>query len=899
MNPITKKISLPVLLILVLIIGFLFAGTSGKIAGKVTDKGNGQSLPGVNVILEGTTLGATTDLDGYYVILNVPPGKYDLTVQYVGYQEQRLIGISVSIDLTTKLDFQLAEATLEMDEAIIVEGERPLLQKDITSSQSLVSSDDIEVLPVNEISDVLQLQSGVTRDAAGGFHIRGGRSTEIQYLVNGVSITDAYDNSVGLEIDNSSIQELQVISGTFNAEYGNAMSGIVNTVTKEGSSEFHGSLMSYIGDYVSSNTDIFNNVDAINPIANVQTNISGPVPFTNNKLTFFLSGRYSYEDGYYYGYDKYKPDGSPGTGDAVPLNWSERYLGQAKFAINIIPTIKLTAEGLISTSDYQDYDHDLKYVPDGITNKFFDNISGNVMITHTLSNVSFYTLQGAYYQRDFEEYLYENPFDSRYIHPDSMYNTSDQVNNYAFRIKGNRLNRFERSTKTFSGKFDFTSQITPAHLIKFGLEGKYHELNVDGYALQIPDDHLEGEPFIPEIPEPWELSRNIFKRDPYELAFYLQDKIELDNVIINIGMRMDYFYPNADVIANTTDPNINTPLRSWLDSLTVEERRPYFYKDAKAKWQVSPRFGIAYPISETGVIHFSYGHFLQIPTFQYLYNRSDYKVPLTGSPGEVFGNPDLEPQKTVQYEIGFKQEFGGIFLIDVTGFYKDIRDWISSAVYTTTNNVAYSLYINNDYANVKGITLNFKKKMSNYYAFDLNYTFQFSEGSNSSPEEAFNRDRSNDAPAIFLLPTDWDQRHLINFAFTLGGEQWGSTLLARTGTGLPYTPSITQYTSDRGISSGLQRNSRRRPNQITFDFNVYKLFQLNEFGVKLFAKIFNLFDTKNVVNVYGDSGKPDYTSDANGVEYDPRRPNTIQEFVTRPYHWAAPRQIQLGAELIF
>ncbi|MBN1407306.1 MAG: TonB-dependent receptor [Calditrichaceae bacterium] len=895
-NRISNKL---VLLLILLASSICFSGTTGKIAGQITDKENGYPLAGANVIIEGTMLGSTTDLDGYYVILNVPPGKYTLVAQYVGYQEQKLTNVSVSIDLTSKHNFQLSEGALELEEAIVVQGERPILQRDITSSQSMVSSDDIETLPVNEISEVLQLQSGVTKGANGDFHIRGGRSTEIKYLVNGVSITDSYDNSVGLEIDNSSIQELQVISGTFNAEYGNAMSGIVNTVTKEGSQEFHGSIMSYAGDYLSTHTGIFNNVDSYNPIYNVQANLSGPVPFTAERITFFISGRYASEDGYLYGYDKYKTDGSIGSGDAVPLNWSKRYLGQAKITYNILPTIKLTAEGLFNTSDYQDYDHDLKYVPDGITNKFFNNISGNSMLTHTLSGKSYYTIQGAYYQRDFDEYLYKDPYDSRYVHPDSMFNTTDQVNDYAFRIKGNRLNRFTRSTKTYSGKFDFTSQLTNTHLLKLGIEGKYHELNVDGYTLQVRDDHVEGEVFIPKIPEKNSIARNYFTRKPSEYAAYMQDKIELEQVIINIGLRLDYFDPNAKVLVDTKDPNINSPLRPGLDTLSLDELESYFYKDAKTKWQLSPRFGIAYPISESGVIHFSYGHFLQIPTFQYLYNRSDYNVPETGSPGEVFGNPDLKPQKTVQYEIGIKQEFNNIFLIDITGFYKDIRDWISSVVYTTTNNVAYSLYVNNDYANVKGITINFKKKMSNHYALDVNYTFQMAEGSNSSPEDAFNRERGNQEPAIFLLPTDWDQRHLINFVFTLGGDSWGSTLLARTGTGLPYTPSITQYTSDRGISSGLQRNSRRRPEQITFDLNLYKFFQLKTIGFKVFAKVFNLFDTKNIVNVYGDSGKPDYTTSANGVEYDERRPNTIEEFVTRPNHFSSPREVQLGVELAF
>ncbi|MDO8549453.1 MAG: TonB-dependent receptor, partial [Ignavibacteria bacterium] len=244
-----------------------FAGTTGKITGKVTDNQTGEPLPFVNIILEGTNFGAATDIDGNYVILNIPPGKYNLKAQYIGYQTVIVENISASIDLTTTVDFKLNESAVELEE-IVVQGVQGLIKKDITSSQSLISSDQIDALPVSELDDVLQLQAGVTRDADGGFHIRGGRTTEIAYWVNGVSVTDAYDNSRGIQIDNNSIQELQVISGTFNAEYGNAMSGIVNTVTKEGSRDYHGSVLVYGGDHMSNFTEYFPHVDNIDPVSN-------------------------------------------------------------------------------------------------------------------------------------------------------------------------------------------------------------------------------------------------------------------------------------------------------------------------------------------------------------------------------------------------------------------------------------------------------------------------------------------------------------------------------------------------------------------------------------------------------------------------------------------------------
>ena len=207
-----KKNLLLFLIIISCSLSYTFAGTTGKITGKVTDSKTKEALPFVNVIVEGTNLGAATDIDGNYVILNVPPGKYNIRAQYIGYQTVLVENIEVNIDLTTTVDFELSESTVNLQE-VVIQGAQDLIKKDVTSSQSLITSDQIQTLPVAEFNDVLQLQAGVTRDANGDFHIRGGRTNEISYWVNGISVTDAYDHSRGIQIDNNSIQELQVISG--------------------------------------------------------------------------------------------------------------------------------------------------------------------------------------------------------------------------------------------------------------------------------------------------------------------------------------------------------------------------------------------------------------------------------------------------------------------------------------------------------------------------------------------------------------------------------------------------------------------------------------------------------------------------------------------------------------
>ncbi len=876
----------------------LYAGTTGKLTGKVIDKETGEALPFVNIILEGTMLGAATDMDGNYVILNIPPGVYNVKAQYIGYQSVVVTGVRISVDLTTRQDFELSSSAVELDE-IVVTGGKELVRKDVTATEARVTSEQIENLPVAELDDVIQLQAGVSRGAGGEFHIRGGRSSEIAYWVNGISITDGYDNSQGIEIDNSSVKELQVITGTFNAEYGQAMSGIINTVTKEGGQKFNGYVNVYGGDFVSNHTRIFPNIDHLNPAENynIQGNFGGPVPGTMKKLTFFVNGRHAYDDGWLYGFRKFSTTGDTLSGEAVPMNWSKRWLGQANLSFYASKYFKFNLEALYSKKNYQDYNHFFKWEPDGNNFQFTNSYNVTFTMTHTFSPTSFYTVKASVFDKKYNSYLYEDPLDSRYLHPDSLHTVG-----FAFATKGTSLGRFYRRTTTYVGKIDFTSQVSTHHMIKAGAEVKSHKIQVDGYSIQpkLTEFGVPIEPFQPAIPGVDELGREIYSEDPLELSGYIQDKIEYEDVIINIGLRLDYFDANGNVLVDETDPNIYLPLRPGLDTLSLEERRPFFFKDSEPKWQLSPRLGIAYPISAGGVVRFSYGHFLQIPSFQYLYNNSSYKVPLSGNPGSVYGNPDLKPQQTVMYEIGFKQELMQSFSLDVTAFYRDIRNWITAGtIVETRNGIGYSRYVNKDYANVKGITLNISKRFSDYWSFDLNYTYQVAEGSNSRPEEEFDAQRSDREPSLYLIPLDWDQRHLLNINFYVGGETWGGSLLGRYGTGLPYTPAITQYTSERGITSGFQRNSRRKPNQFTLDLRFHKSFELAGFKMTSFLRVFNLLDTKIVTNVFGDTGDPEFTTTGQNVGEDPNRPNTVAEYLISPWHFGKPRKVEFGFEFSF
>jgi hypothetical protein len=289
----------------------LRAGQTGKIAGLVSDASTGEPLIGVNVYLENQSYGAATDMEGDYIMLNIPPGRYTAVAVMVGYREMRITGIEVEIDRTTRLDFKLQTDVLE-SETIEVEAERPLIQRDLTATTSSVSAQEIAAIPVESMKDVLQIQAGIIVDANGDMHLRGGRANEIAYMIDGVSVSDPYSGRLAVNINQDAIQELKVISGTFNAEYGKVMSGVVEVVTKDPTPKFNVGVSFYAGDYISSNTQVFYNIDDINPtsIYNAQVHLTGPMPILTENLSYYVSFRRYYNDGWMYGQQRFLPSDS-------------------------------------------------------------------------------------------------------------------------------------------------------------------------------------------------------------------------------------------------------------------------------------------------------------------------------------------------------------------------------------------------------------------------------------------------------------------------------------------------------------------------------------------------------------------------------------------------------------
>lgn len=984
--------------------GDIQAGTTGKIAGNIRDAETREALPGVNVIIQGTTLGAASDMAGNYSIIGVPPGNYALVVTMMGYKKTSIEEILVKIDLTRTLNIDLQAVVLDVGEEVTIVAERPIVQMDMTSSLSSVSTREIEALPVESVSDVLSLQAGIVN--AGGIHIRGGRSSEVAYWVDGVATTDSYNGSNTSRIENSAIEELQVISGTFNAEYGQAMSGIINIITKDGTPEYHGEINGYLGDYISGDemysvmdkvttvvdsatgkslqsAERANPLKALNPIYNLQGSLSGPIPFTKERLTFFVNARYYQREGYLYGREWFKPQGIPGDSSLVPMDGNKNLTGLGKLSYRMNNSMKL-----VYSLNYSDsyspryYSEAYKYVPTGRNQSFGNTLTHLLTFSHVLSQKTFYEAKISRMSSESKSYLYEDenarpnwlvsaliPTDTTgvnfsridfdpdlnpsqldsvlyygykynwipdptnnegYVHPDS----SMDPTGYSFKRAGTDLGRYWRSTSYWIGKLDITSQFNQKNQLKAGFELRLHELELDSYSLIAGTDPVSGmqvTPFQPAVPDVGTPFRTIYSspRKPREFSAYVQDKIELKDIIMNIGLRFDYFDANWVVPTDPTDINIYDPFKyehiysgfdaeyaarldpqrftdyiNGLTKYTPDERRAFMHKQVDPKMQISPRVGIAYPITDRGVIHFSYGHFFQMPTFEYLYARPDFNLN-SGGGSFIIGNADLSAQRTTQYEIGLQQQISADIGIDLTVFYRDIRDWVGTSppIETFRSNVLYTPYENKDYSNVRGITFKMDKRFSSMFSFQVDYSWMIAEGTYSNPNDAFNAINAEQEPQKTLIPMEWDQRHTLNAQGIFRYKGWTTSMIGVYRSGLPYTPSFARGAFVGGNQlNGLPENSSRRPNIYYIDFRLEREWRLrNGFRIGVFTFIDNLFDIKAITNVYSDTGTPDYTTNPklNTVAYSERRISTPDDFFTHPTWYISPRMIRLGVRFGF
>ncbi len=922
-------------ILLIIFVGIniqLFGGVSGKIVGRIIDKADGQVLYGCNVILKGSNLGAASDANGYYAILNVPPGVYTVAFSMIGYQSVNMSGVEISIDLTQQIDIEMSMQSIE-GEAVTVTAVKPMIQKDLTSSIAIISAEEMKQLPISELSEAIEMQAGFVDGS-----LRGGRVGEVAYLIDGIPVTDAYNRESTVNVNKNMVQELQVISGAFNAEYGNVMSGVVNIVTRAGSNKLGGSVESYTGGHLSNHSAIYPHISQFDPIAisNYEGSLYGPL--LKDQLFFSVNAKIHKSDGWIFGEQKFLPnavayynedyelvihDSTTMLGDQQwkSMNSREQIYFQGKLQYRLSNSSHLTYSYYYDDEELRDFengDHLFYYNPSGLAPTQITGITNIVQLQKQLSLNSYFDIAYSSSDRSYMRRLSSksaNSDSTTYVH--SYY--LDRFA-YQFHVGGTENDHYRRESSSNYLKFNFTSQINTHHQLKTGFDWKRNRIWIrdfeirpsqgDYYVDFSVDVPTAFSPYIhPTINPTSLLYSSLSQNNPVEISSFLQDKIEYDELVMNIGVRWDYFEPDGVILSDPTDPDIYNPIRPDniyfdLDGsgyqnpdeplVSIDQRKEYWYSAATAKQMISPRIGISFPISDQGVFHFSYGHFFQIPNYEHLYRNPEFQFGgRTGNVG-IIGNADLNPEKTIAGEIGLQQQLTPNVALDLTIFLKDIRDLTGTRaeeINVFGNFARYSRLMNSDFGVVKGMTLVLNQRNLKGWFANLDYTFQIVEGTASDPDAFRNAVAGGAEPEIQINPLDWDQRHTINARLGFNSSDgYGLIALGRYGSGLPYTPRLSE-----DITS-LLTNSEIKPTTFNLDLHGYWQVPWHRFTPEIFIKVKNVLDRKNELVVFNDTGRAGFTNDIDRVETNNIATpiNSVKKYFLNPGYYSEPRKIEMG-----
>lgn len=918
-----------------------FAQT-GNLAGKVKDKATGEELPGVNIILKGTYYGAATDVNGNFRINNISTGSYTVEISFIGYKTVQFTGIEIEPNRTKQLDVDLEESVLTLEQDVVVIGDKPLMDVEETQSKRTVSKDEIEVSLVENVSDVVVQQAGVVK-SDNAIHIRGGRAYENAFLLDGVSVQDPLAGTgFGLQLSANSIEEVEVITGGFNAEFGQATSGIVNVKTREGSDKYTG-YFSYKTDNLggTKSSHVFN-TDV------VEANFSGSEPVTSlllpsigldipGDLTFFGSFFMGITDGITQGY--YKPTANQlysstfyGTRFAPRAENSWFWLGKLSYKYS--PTLKFVysynqsvninqnSQSLQSNLEYVEpspgYQYEFQNILDK-ANTFTHNSKYNSFtVTHTLSSATYYEFKLNHFYTNLRAdangrnwYEYTEPQDITNF-PIEYYNlirdTVGVIPGDGFWDVGNPFTWRDHYVEEFSIKGDVTSFFDEKNKFKAGFDFQFQE-------MQVVDIY---KPWVGELG----LNNDIYKVYPAVGSFYAQDNINFSGMILNFGLRMDYWFPGKYVDDAVENPEVVTIPDETRDNYKNDTFG--WFGDRRWKARISPRLGISHPVSDNQTLFFSYGHFSKWPKPQFIYAKLN---PLNAqSSFQRFGNPNLNPETTVAYELGLKTQFSNDDVLTVTTYYKDIFDYVStrtalirSARFATQN---FITYVNSDYARSRGIELEYKKRIGRWFSGSAIFTYAITTGKSSSADEGvliLSGDLNESVKEQFVV---WDRPFTssitANFYVEKGApllgfgegilDDYNFYVRAFFQSGKRYTTAFFTGSYDTQGRPEYEYDINNRYSEVGenwfwIDLNLEKYFDLYGLKFSVFMEVNNLLDTENSAIINPVTGKAyEYGDNVPSSWNDPRFPDLqapISPYPYDPARYLTGRNIKFGVNLRF
>jgi len=968
----TKKIILLSLFLSLFFPILSYASIYGVLHGKVVDS-EGKGVVGATVLVKGTTRGVNVrDKNGEFTIANIVAGEYEIEFRAVG-KRTVIKKVRISADETTEVSAVLEDEAI-MKETVVITAERPLVSKDAVGKQTTFTGDEITTTSREGINSIVSLSAGV-RDAGDGFNIRGTRSSETQIRVDGLDITNRFTGDMGLGgtrfypmVSAYAVEEVQVLTGGFSAEYGESQGGVVNNVLKTGRTDRYEGLFRYRTDVPglwgrqAHGLQIIKQDTKLVPVltgegAKLQGpgqntfdfGIGGPlkIPFLKNS-TFYIAARSETDKYRNSSYEIYDPAGNNLGQFDNQRSWVKNISLRLRFQLSSdIGLILGTEYGigshelggwgwLYDTTQGVKSDGTLNGVPENFAKQYVGNQYNYKFlgrINHTLTASSFYDFTVSYnvntdqvgrrgnfddpnFFTGFEimEPQDKYVFDGKTLVPGTMQDgrivgdkildqftswtalqyTSDGYLLGDFPVRNSLTGYYEGAayagtdnpygvqglfaTHGNQGGLEFRDQyywqIDGNYTNSFKTGSDFSHLFKTGFQLQLFELHRhyngmpwDGNPFFDLFTDKY--GGNIYADNkaiydktskpfkPTQFAMYVQDKISYKGIIFTPGLRLDLFAPNSQY---------RLPSNTF-----VSIRSDTGFADASVKYQISPRINIAYPITDKSVLSLSYGLYFKTPSYQYLYDNFAVDV-LRGN--NLLGNPNMESQRTNEYQVSYNQQIGDNMALGVTTYYKDMYNQLGLA-YVPSIPTPYYQYSVAEFGNSRGVEVEFRKNPTNdHIALVLNYTLSYVTG--TAPDPSSNYMVSYDpysgrmAFPLAPFPQPWDVRHYVKgyLTFVWGNDEGPSIFKVKplqnaqinfTGvyrSGYPYTK-----TDKNGNIIG-EINAERQPSYWTVDSRISKeIYLRNIFGkslgntsIEIFFDIYNILNRRAVVGVYSTTG---------------------------------------------
>ena len=921
---------LVVFVVLVLVPSVVFAGIDGKVSGTVIDAETNSPLAGTNVIIVGTQMGASTDAEGKYIIFNVPIGTYEVRATFIGYASVTVENVKVNSDLTTNLDFEMPTTDVA-GEAVVIVAEEPLVNLTATSVVRSVPAELLRNLATRSGLTFFGLQAGVVIHNRAVF-IRGGRSDETGFQIEGVTSGAAVGSTGGASVTviPQALAEVKILVGGFSADVGGGAAGIVQQSFKTGTSSMHGSI-AYETD---GPADSFGETFSYG-YNDLTATLSGPLGGLKYFVAYRKRQDDDNSPQFFKGFDfgYLKDTGADGgtKGDSAHVKWDDgkvpgrnhdEWILNGNLQYDLNPLVLRfsgafsTHERRLSSSPIRDIFNLGRLAKRDDENSLYILKAGYFLSDKTVINASISrsTLDQFTYDPNFitdgvfdmakqldsgdgdrvAEVNADWAYDSRFVNP-NYYNFAGFRFDRPGRLQTGYFKREQTYTDISAGiitqygshEIRAGASLRSGVIRQFGLgAGLTISLNSQiGVDPTLRDELINGtdrarlairrgsgggygyDEFGNEVNEgPDDAKRPVFT------AFYVNDKIEFSDIIVNVGVRVDQFDLDTWHLADSADPNYD----KTNSILNLSEK-------AKSTTEVQPRFGLAFPISERMVFHLQYGKFASFPDLINAYKGRPAMAFALG--GAVFiPSPvgfDLEPIVSTQYEIGFNYQFTDQASFDLTAYYKTTEGQLTIDRYKINpgqDGGDYNVFINGDFNVTRGFEFTLRTRRVGRIQTLINYTLGFAKGTNSFPNSRLSSTERDIRPPKYITPLRFEQRHrgslILDYRF-IGDDEGPGRLFANSGVNALINFN-SGHTFTLATGSGAQRRAERgallndrdprsrvpsepiggstTPWTFTTDLKLSKDFDLGNLNAGVYVFISNVFNRRNVLNVYNRTG---------------------------------------------